>query len=66
VLVGYHPPMSDTLVVLLIVLVVVLVARGPKTLPQLGRMLGLGFRNARNEARSIRKGAGDPPDDAER
>ena len=44
----------DTLVILLIVLVVVVIWRGPKTLPQIGTMLGRGVKAARDEARDIR------------
>ena len=46
----YHAGMSDVAVVLVAVLVVVLVWRGPKTLPQLGKALGRGIREARREA----------------
>lgn len=42
--------MSDILVVLVIVLIVVLVWRGPKTLPKLGQAFGRGVREARTEA----------------
>jgi Sec-independent protein translocase protein TatA len=41
---------SDLLVVLIIVLVAVIVWRGPKTLPKLGQALGRGVREARTEA----------------
>jgi Sec-independent protein translocase protein TatA len=41
---------SDVLVVLLIVLGVVIVWRGPKTLPKLAQALGRGVREARAEA----------------
>jgi Sec-independent protein translocase protein TatA len=41
---------SDLIVVLVIALVVVLVWRGPKTLPKLGQALGRGVREARAEA----------------
>ena len=51
--------MPDLLVVLLIVLVVVLIWRGPKTLPEIGAMLGRGFRAAREEAKDIRREASD-------
>ena len=51
--------MSDLLVVLIIVLVLVVVWRGPKTLPQIGAMFGRGVREARREAKEIR-GDGDP------
>jgi Sec-independent protein translocase protein TatA len=47
----YHRPMgSDVLIVLVIVLVAVLVVRGPKTLPKWGATLGRGFREAKTEA----------------
>lgn len=54
--------MTDTAVVLLIVLIVVLVWRGPKTLPQLGRVLGRGVKGARDEARSMKRNSDDPAD----
>jgi Sec-independent protein translocase protein TatA len=41
---------SDLIVVLVIALVIVLVWRGPKTLPKLGQALGRGVREARAEA----------------
>jgi Sec-independent protein translocase protein TatA len=44
----------DTLAVLIIVLIVVLIWRGPKTLPQIGAMLGRGVRDARTEADKVR------------
>ncbi len=50
----------DTLVILLIVLVIVVIWRGPKTIPQIGSMLGRGVRAAREEAKDIRAGADDP------
>lgn len=46
----YHPPMSDLLVVLIIALVLVVIWRGPKTLPKLGEALGRGVREAKSEA----------------
>ncbi|HEX5823374.1 MAG TPA: twin-arginine translocase TatA/TatE family subunit [Candidatus Limnocylindrales bacterium] len=51
---------SDLLIVLVIALVVVLVWRGPKTLPKLGQALGRGVREARAEAT---KKLDDTPDD---
>ena len=51
--------MPDTLVALVIVLIVVVIWRGPKTLPEIGRMLGRGVRNVRQEAKSLR---GEGPD----
>jgi Sec-independent protein translocase protein TatA len=47
--------MPDTLVLLIIILVVVLVWRGPKTLPGIGAMLGRGVREARRESAKLRK-----------
>jgi Sec-independent protein translocase protein TatA len=41
---------SDLLIVLVIALVIVIVWRGPKTLPKLGQALGRGVREARAEA----------------
>ncbi|HSL98230.1 MAG TPA: twin-arginine translocase TatA/TatE family subunit [Candidatus Deferrimicrobiaceae bacterium] len=40
----------DLFLVLVAVLIVALVWRGPKTLPEIGRMLGRGVREARTEA----------------
>jgi Sec-independent protein translocase protein TatA len=56
--------MPDTLVVLIIVLIVVLIWRGPKTLPGIGAMFGRGVKNAREEASKLKSGDGQtPPDD---
>ena len=44
----------DTLAVLIVVLIVVLIWRGPKTLPQIGAMLGRGVKEARSEADKVR------------
>lgn len=46
----YHPPMPDLLVVLIIILVLVVMWRGPKNLPKLGEALGRGVREAKSEA----------------
>jgi Sec-independent protein translocase protein TatA len=46
------------LIVLLIILVVALLWRGSKTLPQLGAMLGRGTRSARTEADRLRSTSG--------
>ncbi len=46
----YHPPMPDLLIPLLIALVLVVMWRGPKTLPKLGEALGRGVREAKSEA----------------
>jgi len=48
----YHPSMPDLLVLLIIILVLAIVWRGPKTLPKLGEALGRGVREARAEARA--------------
>ena len=50
---------TDVLVALIIVLIVVLVWRGPKTLPRIGQALGRGVKEARTEAAKLR----DPHDD---
>jgi Sec-independent protein translocase protein TatA len=47
--------LSDVAIVLLIVLVAVLVVRGPKMLPRLGEAFGRGVRDARKE---VAKGFG--------
>jgi Sec-independent protein translocase protein TatA len=46
----YHPAMPDLLVVLIIILVLAVIWRGPKTLPKLGQALGRGVREAKTEA----------------
>ena len=46
--------MTDVAVVLIIILLIALVVRGPKTLPQLGAMFGRGARAARDEASKLR------------
>jgi Sec-independent protein translocase protein TatA len=50
VLPRYHPLMQDIGLVLIVILILVLLWRGPKTLPQLGQALGRGVREAREEA----------------
>jgi Sec-independent protein translocase protein TatA len=50
----YHPRMKDPLIILIVILVIVLVWRGPKTLPQIGHMLGRGVKEARREAAEIK------------
>ena len=42
--------MPDLLLILIVVLILVLLWRGPKTLPRLGEALGRGVREARSEA----------------
>jgi Sec-independent protein translocase protein TatA len=58
--------MPDLLLVLIVILVLVLLWRGPKTLPKLGEALGRGVREARSEASKAQaeiqaRTAGDPP-----
>ena len=53
--------MSDLLVVLIIVLVLVVIWRGPKTLPQIGAMFGRGVREARREVKELRDSSQDEP-----
>ena len=47
--------MSDLLLVLIVVLILVVLVRGPKTIPQIGSMLGRGVKEARREAADLRK-----------
>ncbi len=42
--------MQDLAIVLVVILVLVLLWRGPKTLPKLGEALGRGVREAKTEA----------------
>lgn len=51
----------DNVVILIVVLILVLIWRGPKTLPQIGAMLGRGVRGARHEADKLRA-TGEPRD----
>jgi mttA/Hcf106 family protein len=58
----YHPFMgTDLAVVLIIVLAVVLIWRGPKTLPKIGQALGRGVREARSEAAKLTDRKDDDP-----
>jgi len=53
---------SDVLLVLIVVLIVVLIWRGPKTLPKIGQALGRGVKEARAEAAKVREDKDvDPP-----
>jgi TatA/E family protein of Tat protein translocase len=47
--------MPDLLVALIIVLIVVLIWRGPKTLPQIGNVLGRGVKETRKEIAEFQK-----------
>lgn len=46
--------MKDPILILIVILVVVIIWRGPKTLPQIGNMLGRGVKEARREAAEIK------------
>ncbi|MBI2763820.1 MAG: twin-arginine translocase TatA/TatE family subunit [Chloroflexi bacterium] len=64
--VEYHPGMTDTAVVLLIILVLAVIWRGPRTLPEIGRLLGRAVKGARAEVRAMRKDEDDPADTVDR
>ena len=42
--------MPDLLLILIVILILVVLWRGPKTLPQIGNALGRGVKEARKEA----------------
>ena len=44
----------DVVIVLIIVLILALMFRGPKTLPKIGEALGRGVKNAKEEAAEVR------------
>ena len=46
--------MKDPLIILIVILAIVIVGRRPKTLPQIGHMLGRGVKEARKEAAEIK------------
>lgn len=48
----------DTLFVLVVVLILAVIWRGPKTLPRIGAMLGRGVREVREEAAKSRADSG--------
>lgn len=50
------------MIVLVVVLILALLWRGPKTLPSLGAALGRGIREARREASEISKDSSAPAD----
>jgi Sec-independent protein translocase protein TatA len=52
----------DLVVVLILVLIIVLIWRGPKNLPEIGRMFGRGVREARAEAAKLRTEDESPKD----
>lgn len=53
----------DLIIALVIVLIIVVIWRGPKTFPEIGRMFGRGVREARIEASKIRSGDDGPAND---
>lgn len=63
--IGYDAPVSDVALVLLLLIVLALIWRGPKTLPKLGQALGRGIREARREAQEL-TGDKEPEPDRER
>ncbi|HEX5240201.1 MAG TPA: twin-arginine translocase TatA/TatE family subunit [Candidatus Limnocylindrales bacterium] len=46
--------MTDVFVVLVIILIIALIVRGPKTLPQIGALFGRGYKATREEAERLR------------
>lgn len=44
----------DWLALLIVILIIAVIWRGPKTLPQIGALLGRGVKEARHEADRIR------------
>jgi len=44
----------DVVIILVIILILALMWRGPKTLPKIGQALGRGIKNAKEEAREVR------------
>jgi TatA/E family protein of Tat protein translocase len=54
----------DLLLVLIVVLILVLIWRGPKTLPSLGKAFGQGVKEARKEMDEIKTDVSGPKADA--
>jgi Sec-independent protein translocase protein TatA len=59
---AYHHAVSDVLLVLIVVLILVVIWRGPKTIPEIGRVFGRGVREARIEAGKLRSSDDKPAD----
>lgn len=57
-------PVSDVAVILIIILIGVIIWRGPKTLPILGRAFGQGVKEARKEIEGIKTDAAAAKGDA--
>ena len=47
--------------ILIVILIIVVIWRGPKTIPEIGRMFGQGVREARIEANKLRSDDDPPP-----
>lgn len=47
--------MSELLLILIVVLILVVLWRGPKNLPRLGEALGRGFKEAKQEATKVQE-----------
>ena len=54
---------NDVIIVLVILLILVIVWRGPKTIPEIGRMFGRGVREAREEINKTRTTDDTPAED---
>ena len=52
----------DLILAPIIVLIIVVIWRGPKTIPEIGRMFGRGVREARIEANKLRSTDDTPTD----
>jgi Sec-independent protein translocase protein TatA len=50
---------ADLLIPLVVILILVVMWRGPKTLPKLGEALGRGIKEAKSEAAEVRKRTGE-------
>lgn len=59
---AYHHRVSDVLLVLIVILILVVIWRGPKTIPEIGRVFGRGVREARIEANKLRSSDDKPAD----
>lgn len=51
--------MPDTLVVLIVILILAVIWRGPRNLPKIGAMLGRGVKEVRTEADRLHSGEDD-------
>jgi len=58
------PDVGDLVIVLIVVLILVVIWRGPRTIPEIGRMFGRGVREARIEAGKLRSGDETPADES--